>query len=417
MIIRSSFLVLSFFTFTVKAQTYTLADLEKHFLQNNYGLIAEKFNINRADAEMLQEKRWTNPTLNVSEVNLWGSPGAEQLSPLFGKYGKTQQISVGLEQLIVTAGKRKKRVQLKELEKKSAFYEYEELILTLKRDLRTHFYELQNIKLQRADLDAQWQLFKNLEEQYSRQSALQNVSVADYLRIQTEVRLLQAELVNLRATEKEKLTELEILTQIPLLKLEDLDFPKLSFNKFSLLPPNIDAYFIDTNPNFLDQKNKLLQAEKSLDLAQAEKIPDVVLQLDYDRGGNIMQDFVGLGFSVDLPVFNTNKGNINAAKYTVEKSSYDISALKWQLQSQITKTAQQLAVYEEMINNWAESESDDQNKIIQNYQKQFQNRQVTLLEMLDFLQAVRSSRTAKYDLQQDYYRSFEDLQYLIGKDL
>lgn len=417
MIIRSSFLVLSFFTFTVRAQTYTLPDLERHFLQNNYSLIAEKFNINRADAEMLQEKRWPNPRLNVSEVNLWGSAGAEQLPPIFGTYGKTQQISVGLEQLIVTAGKRKKRVKLKELEKKSAFYEYEELILTLKRDLRTHFYELQNIKLQRADLDAQWQLFKNLEEQYSRQSALQNVAVADYLRIQAEVRLLQTELMNLRATEKEKLTELEILTQLPLRKLEDLDFSKLSFNKVSLLPATIDGYFIDTNPNFLNQKNKLLQAEKFLDLAQAEKTPDLIVQLDYDRGGNIMQDFVGLGFSIDLPVFNTNKGNISAAKYTVQKSSYEVSALKWQLQAQITKTTQQLAAYEEIISNWAESEAQGQDKIIQNYQKQFQNRQVTLLEMLDFMQAVRSSRFAKYDLQQDYYRSFENLQYLIGKDL
>lgn len=196
-----------------------------------------------------------------------------------------------------------------------------------------------------------------------------------------------------------------------------MDFSKLSFNKVSLLPATIDGYFIDTNPNFLNQKNKLLQAEKFLDLAQAEKTPDLIVQLDYDRGGNIMQDFVGLGFSIDLPVFNTNKGNISAAKYTVQKSSYEVSALKWQLQAQITKTTQQLAAYEEIISNWAESEAQGQDKIIQNYQKQFQNRQVTLLEMLDFMQAVRSSRFAKYDLQQDYYRSFENLQYLIGKDL
>lgn len=105
------------FAMQTQAQNVTLDNLEAAFLQKNYALIANKFNVDRIDAEIIQEKLWQNPTLSISEVNLWKTYNVEEQPYLFGRYGKNQQISVELEQLIETAGKRKKRVAIKELEK------------------------------------------------------------------------------------------------------------------------------------------------------------------------------------------------------------------------------------------------------------------------------------------------------------
>ena len=102
-----SIILIGFTTF-LKAQSYTVADLEQQFLEKNYVLIAGKYNIAKADAEIVQEKLWPNPTLSISEVNLWKTYQIEEQPFLFGNYGNNQQISIELEQLVETAGKRKK---------------------------------------------------------------------------------------------------------------------------------------------------------------------------------------------------------------------------------------------------------------------------------------------------------------------
>lgn len=415
--LRTTILVLLFFASFSKAQKYKLADLEDHFLKNNYWLIAQKLNVNRLDAEILQEKLWPNPTLTVDEVNLWANQPVEEMPPIFGNYGRTQQISVGLEQLIVTAGKRKKRVDLKNLEKNSANYEYAELILNLKKDLRDSYFEVQSANEQLLVLESQLQLFQNLEKQYARQSQLQNISKADYLRIQTEVKSLRNEMVALQTEQIDNLSSLEILTQIPNLSAESLDFSNSKIDKSILLPNDLTEIFTNTNPNYLNQKNTVLMADKAFDLAISERVPDVTLSLGYDRGGNIMQDFIGLGFSIDLPIFNTNKGNIKAAKYVADQESVHISGIKWELENKIKKNVQQLLNFENTLKLYSEEEIKDQNLIIENYQKQFQNKQVTLLEMIDFLEAVRTSKSSEAELHENYYKTFEEIQYLIGKDL
>ena len=72
---------------SVNAQSFTLKDLEGQFLKNNALLIANKYNIDKADVEIIQEKLWQNPTLSISEVNLWKTYAVEEQPYLIGKYG------------------------------------------------------------------------------------------------------------------------------------------------------------------------------------------------------------------------------------------------------------------------------------------------------------------------------------------
>ena len=157
------------FAMQTQAQNVTLDNLEAAFLQKNYALIANKFNVDRIDAEIIQEKLWQNPTLSISEVNLWKTYNVEEQPYLFGKYGKNQQISVELEQLIETAGKRKKRVAIKELEKNSALFEYEELLRELKKELRQTYFSLARIQSEKKELQNSVDLFEQMMTQYQRQ--------------------------------------------------------------------------------------------------------------------------------------------------------------------------------------------------------------------------------------------------------
>ena len=400
---------------TLQAQSYTIQDLEAQFLQKNYLLIANKLNIDKADAEIVQEKLWNNPTLSISEVNLWKTYQIEEQPYLFGKYGKNQQVSVELEQLIETAGKRKKRVAIKQLEKNNALFDYEELLRELKKELRQSFYTLSRINQEENQLQNMLNLFTQMSNQYERQSKLQNVSKADFYRIQTELLGLQKESVLLENEKIDGLNKLRLLTQNSELNIDQLQF-ETSIKSQNQLPFDLKNSAKNQNIGLKKQENELNLAKNQLILEKAQRTPDLTFQLNYDRGGNIMRDFVGVGVSVDLPIFNTNKGNIKAAKISIEQQLANQNAYQLELDQSIDRLQNQLKKIEETLNFWSSEKEQEQNLMIENYKKHLQNKHITLMEFIDFTQAYREAQQAYLELQETYKHTYEELQYIVGKD-
>ncbi|WP_313385792.1 TolC family protein [Chishuiella sp.] len=399
-----------------QAQKVTLENLEAAFLQKNYELIASKYNIDKVDAEIIQEKLWSNPTLSISEVNLWKTYNVEQQPYLIGKYGRNQQVAVELEQLIETAGKRKKRVAIKQLEKNSALFDYEELMRELKKELRQAYFSLAKINEEKNQLQNSIDLFSQMNIQYKRQADLKNVPKADFYRLQTELISLQKDKVSLDKDELELLTKLRLLTQNPELKTEDIDFS--IFNTISKpIPLNVKELAKEQNIGLKRQANEISLAEKQLVLEKAQRVPDLTFQVNYDRGGNIMRDFVGVGVSMDLPILNTNKGNIKSAQLSVDQQKISKDGLTYELDNSIDGIQNQLSQLENMLNQWKDLDKDEQLKMIENYKKHLQNKQVTLLEFIDFSQAYRESQESYLEILEEYQNTFEELNYIVGQDL
>ncbi|WP_038336631.1 MULTISPECIES: TolC family protein [Empedobacter] len=399
-----------------QAQNITLDNLEAAFLQKNYALIANKFNVDRIDAEIIQEKLWQNPTLSISEVNLWKTYHVEEQPNLFGKYGKNQQISVELEQLIETAGKRKKRVAIKELEKNSALFEYEELLRELKKELRQTYFSLARIQSEKKELQNSVDLFEQMMTQYQRQADLKNVPKADFYRLQTELIGLQKDQIELENQEIEYINKLRLLTQNSDLNVNEIDFSRFNSHSKSI-PFNAKQLAKEQNIALKKQENEINLAEKQLILEKAQRTPDLAFQVIYDRGGNIMRDFVGVGVSIDLPIFNTNKGNIKASEIVLNQQQITKNALNSELDISIDRLQNQISQLDKALIQWKKLNNQEQLTMIDNYKKHLQNKQITLLEFIDFTQAYRESQKAYLDLLENYQNTFEELNYIVGQDL
>nr|WP_306490364.1 TolC family protein [Empedobacter falsenii] len=391
-------------------------NLEATFLQKNYVLIANKFNVDRIDAEIIQEKLWQNPTLSISEVNLWKTYNVEEQPYLFGKYGKNQQISVELEQLIETAGKRKKRVAIKELEKNSALFEYEELLRELKKELRQTYFSLARIQSEKKELQNSVDLFEHMMTQYQRQADLKNVPKADFYRLQTELIGLQKDQIELENQEIEYINKLRLLTQNSDLNVDEIDFSRFNSHSKSI-PFNAKQLAKEQNIALKKQENEINLAEKQLILEKAQRTPDLTFQMNYDRGGNIMRDFVGVGVSIDLPIFNTNKGNIKASEIVLSQQQINKNALNSELDISIDRLQNQINQLDKALIQWKKLNNQEQLTMIDNYKKHLQNKQITLLEFIDFTQAYRESQKAYLDLLENYQNTFEELNYIVGQDL
>lgn len=398
------------------SQTYSLQDLEAKFIESNSALIASRFNVDRADAEIVQERVWQNPTFSISEVNLWKNSSAEELPYMFGKYGKYQQVSMELEQLIETAGKRSKRVSLKKLEKNTALFEYEELLRELKKELRVAFYTLGRIQSEEVQLNNMVTLFSQMNDQYKRQSALNNVRKADYYRIQTELIGLQKEQRELEEEKYESLKDLRVLTGLQSLDLNQISFTNLILPSSSKLPYDLLDMAKNQNIGLKLQANEIQMAKGQLELEKAERVPNVAVQVAYDRGGNIMQNFIGLGASIDIPVFNRNKGNIAAAKHTLSQQQAQRNDLEIALEQNIRQLENQFRRLESTLKNWSEKDLQEQDTMVKNYSKHLINKEVTLMEFIDFVQSYREAYQAYLEVQEKYHIVFEELQYIVGKD-
>lgn len=400
----------------IQAQSVTLTDLENQFIQNNSQLLASKFNIDKAQAEIIQEKLWANPTLSISEVNLWKTYNIEQQPNLLGNYGKNQQISVELEQLIETAGKRKKRVVLKQLEQQSATFDYEELLRELRKELRLTFYDVHRIEQEVKQLNEIVELYTQMNVQYQRQSELKNISTADFYRIQTELIGLQKQQIELENEQFEALNKLRILTHNSNLEITQITFHQTTTNQSQKLPINLLDIAKQQNIGLKRQENEQAKTQQQLMIEKAQKMPDLAIQMNYDRGGNIMRDFIGVGVSFELPIFNRNKGNIKSAEIGVLQQQSNQLTLENNVAQTIQQLQKQLVRMEQSLHNWPVAQLENQKQMLENYKKHLQNKQVTLLEFIDFTQAYREANQAYYQLQQTYQNTFEELQYIVGQD-
>ena len=400
----------------LQAQSYSLSDLESAFLANNYALIAQKFNIQRADAELIQEKVWNNPTFSLSEVNLWHNAGSETLPNLFGKYGKHQQLGVELEQLIETAGKRKNRVAIRQLEKGGELLAYEDLMRELKKELRQTFNSLAQQQKAAAQLQTIYESFQRLHEQYERQSKNNNIAYAEVYRVQAELMALQKEVVDIDIEKKELLHTLIALTQIADLNTAQIVFPEFSNSLSANLPAELLAIGLSSHAGIKMQQNELAIAQQNLALEKSNSKPDITLQLGYDRGGNIMQDFVGAGISFDIPVFNRNKAKIKAARFQIDQENYKLKATSFDLQQNLISLKDQFLTYETTLKQWDNFRVDDYKLIVENYRKNLQERRVSLIEYVDFIKSFRESQQLYVALVADYLNTYEELQYIVGKD-
>ncbi|MBE8722101.1 TolC family protein [Sphingobacterium pedocola] len=402
---------------TVK-KTLTVTDLESLFLASNYELLIAKYEIERAEAEILQQRLFPNPTLAISELNLWSNRTHEQLAPLFGRYGRSQQFGVDLEQLIETAGKRKKRVHIAQLEKTDAQLDFEETLLNLRYDLRNTFHALQKVTAQEQQVAVLVDQFSQLSEQYERHANLQTINRADFFRIQSATISWKEELVSLQDEQLEHLDRLKRYTHLPDLRLQDLALSLRTEGQLtSLIPANLQELAYNNHLDLKRAQNNQSLAQSELKLEEANRVPDLNIGISYDRGGNIMRDFVGFGISMDLPLFNKNQGNIRAAKLRIQQEESARSGLRMALDNTLEKLVSQLRLYENALDGQPAELTENFSLILENYAKNLRAQQVTLMEFIDFSESYVDAQKAFLQLQEKYYQTFEELKYTIGKDL
>lgn len=410
-------LLLQVFTFTSGAENQlvklNLQEAGQRFSTCNLELIAERYNIDMAEAEVIQARLFENPVISL-EQNVYNR--------LNGKYfdmGREGEAVVEVEQLIYIAGQRNKRVRVEKLNKEMAVYQFEEVLRTLRSELNTKFIELYYTEKSLSVYDKEIDYLQRLLEVMKEQNEKGNISLLEKSRIQALLLSLQQE----RNETSNRVISLQGDMKL-LLGLNATEVFEPVFDETVLKQVDIASIpFIELN-NRLAERPDIKMARTNIQVSRANvslqkslAFPEVSLKGAYDRAGNFCDNYFAIGLSVSVPIFNRNQGNIKSARLSVLQNTNREELARKQAENELFISYARLEKAVKLYNTSNYELERDFEKIIDGVNSNYSKRNISLLEFIDYYQAYKETCLQLYQTQKDVFLAMEDINTVTGSDV
>ncbi|QXV64247.1 TolC family protein [Mucilaginibacter sp. 21P] len=384
----------------------TIKDAENRLLQNNLQFLAQKYNVNIAEAQVITAKLFPNPDFSFTN-----GIHATQVA------NAASQQSATLSQLIQTAGKRNNSIQLAKIGVTQSKYQLFDLLRTLRYTLRTDFYSIyyqqQSARVYQEEINS---LAKTLEV-FKQQYAAGNIAQKEVLRIQSQLYSLQGEYSNLLTNIDTTASEFKLLIRanpyqsvVPVIDDMGIDQQKLASVPYQQMidSANVNRYDLRLAKSQVDYNNINLKLQKSM------AVPDFSLSVNYDKLGSYGNNFIGAGIEFNLPFFNRNQGGIKQARLAISQSQLQLQSQTDAVQSQLS-TYYRLAQRQEQLSNSIDPSFDKNfTRLIKGVFDNYQKRNISLLEFLDFYDSYKNTTLQINNLKQARMASLEQLNYVTG---
>jgi cobalt-zinc-cadmium efflux system outer membrane protein len=377
------------------ASDLTLEQLEQMALENNPTLAQGAAEIHAATGRQTQSSLYPNPTVGYQGEQIRGGVqrGGEQ--------------GFFVSQDIVLGGKLALNRKVREQEKKQAETEAEEQKLRVMNSVRLFYYrglaaqEMVGVRRQLRQLAA---------DAVETSHQLANVGQADQPDVlQAEVESEQAELAVVAAEQNQARVWKELAATVgkPELPMAHLagqleDVPKEN-------PDQWVQAVVEESPAVRIAQLGVGKAEASLERARREAIPDLQLragmqqnrELDATSGRPIgLQGFAEAG--VQIPVFNRNQGNVEAAKADAERARQELQRVQLVLRARSSALLENYATSRVTVERLRDRMLPRARKAYELYMKNYQSMAAA------YPQVLIAQRTL-FQLQADYISALETM--------
>ena len=387
-------------------------EAEKIFLQNNLALLSARYDIDINKAYKQQARYWDNPVLNTDQ-NIYDGKFFRHKTVDGQQYG---QIYVALQQLILTAGKRNKLIKLANDNVLTAEQQFNDLLRNLRFLLSTDFNTLDQLWqtniVYKNEIDAMQKMAAGMDEQLK----VGNVSQKDNIRVKALLYGLQSDQADLYRQVADIQKDLRVL-----LNVSDSAFIVPQLNMLTpaeglVLQPLLDSAR-NSRPDYLLAQTNLLSQQHNLAYQQALKTPDVTVGVEYDRLSNYIPNYWGLAVSLPLPVLNRNKGNINAAKFSIKQAQTGVQQIQNQIEQDIAAAYSKWLIASSITNSASAELGDQYDKLMQNMISSYKQRQVSLIEFIDFFDAYKDSHLKQLAQHANLRNAAAELNYTTGTSI
>lgn len=390
-----------------------MKEAEELFRTRNLLLVAEYYNVDMAQAQVVQAKLFDNPVITL-EQNIYNR--------LNGKYfdlGKEGESGVQIEQAINLAGQRNKRIRLEKINHQSALLQFEEVARTLNSELKETCVEMYFLTKSVQIYDKEITSLEELLLFYKNMAEKGNISLLELSRMQALLLSLRKEkndAVNELVSKKgnlKMLLNLPVTQEIEIL-LDETMLSRLDLSGLSLA--DLDSLL----PSRPDQRLafSMLEASKAnLKLQRSLAAPEFAIQGIYDRAGNFINNYFAVGLSFSVPIFNRNQGNIKSAKLEIEKSLKEKEYTENRANSELYVAYSRLEKAMELYQSADDDLEKNFNRLIEGVNENFRKRNISMLEFVDYYESYKETSLQLYETRKDVFLAMENLNTVVGRNI
>ena len=389
-----------------------LHQAEELFIKNNLQLLAQKYSIDSAKANIITAKIFDNPQFSVG-TGLYD----QSTNKFFDNTDGNREVAMQLSQLIKTAGKRNKNIQLAKTGVAITEYQFSDLLRTLEYTLRNDFYNIYYLQQTQKVYDIEITSLQKTSTAYAEQVAKGNIAQLDLLRIQSQQYTLQAELVTLQNNIDDVQSEFKLLLRakaaiyiVPISELKDEQQKPVAAIPLQSL---IDSAYQNRNDLKIAGANVTFN-QQNLALQKALAVPDLNIDFGYDRLGSYVKNYNSIGLDFPLPFFNRNQGNIKQAKTGILSSQVQLQSAQDAIESQVANAYLGAVRAEKLLNSFDQKFEENNSHMVEEVTKNFEKHNISLLEFTDFYDSYKQNVVQLNNLRYNRISQLEQLNFTTG---
>ncbi|MCX6188733.1 MAG: TolC family protein [Bacteroidetes bacterium] len=392
----------SFGQSTSDTLSITLREADEIILKRNLTLIAAQFNVNANDALIQQAKLWDNPILNTDQ-NIYD-----------GKYFRHDNTGgtfyLQLVQTIRTAGKRGYSTAIASDGQQVSKQQFYDMVRLLRYTVHSDLIELSHLTTLELLYRHQVEILSKLDQAMDAQYKAGNVSLKENLRVKATLFGMKHELSNLLITMNSFQAELRLILQ---LKDNVVVSPQVKQVKLSTLRiPSLDSLInsaMTSRPDLKISSTRVTLLQDDFNLQKALAVPDFNTGFEFDQHNSYAHNFYGLSISMALPVLNRNQGNIKAAKMNVNEQVFLDQETQSKIRNEVINAYNNYLIYTKTITSDYTTFLVDYQNIFNKMIESYSARQISLLELIDYLDAYKETQLQNTELKTKLLQAAEDI--------
>ena len=391
----------------------SLQDLEKRYAAGNLQLLGAQAHVGGARGDLDQVKLFSNPNISVGQ-NIYN-----QMTGKWFDASATGNTDIQLQQIFPLTSRREQQLKLSTANIGMAEGSQYDLGRQLRFQLRTDFFDCyflqKSVSFYNRSIETLTKTIDAVEKMYDQRLLL----LSEVLRLKTLLLSLESERQALlaRIIDKESdfalltgdtsLTKKYLLPDVTGLHLDDVSIDSLS------LPVLVDNA-IQNRPDLKIAEKTVEGDEANLELQKALAIPDLQLGGAWSRAGSYIPNYYALTLSMDLPIFNRNQGNIEAAQSAVEEHTYARELTRYTVEQDVNR-AYIKAIQADSLYRKADRKMIDQfSQLVDGMVANYEHRNIGIIEFTDFFETYRTSMIQLNQLQANRLDAFEGLNFAVG---
>ena len=393
----------------------TLPEAEVRFVQNNLQLLAQRYNITAQQALAVQARLIDNPTILLDQNIIQQSIHRQEADGA----GAQNQMAFQAQQLFALAGRRRAAGRAQQQAAVVESFNLEDLIRTLRFQLRTTFYDIHFREETLRIYDTEIPQLSHTVDVYQSQYQKGNVALKEVIRLKAFLFTLQSERLGLITDQANSQADLHILLRD---SAQTAYLPVVNGSRVRdlSLAGYPEATLIDTalvrRADLLARRADVQRQNLNLRLQRAVATPDLAVGYSYDRLGSYINNYNSLTLGIAVPIFNRNQGNIAAAKAQISNAQAQLDQQQLIVRRDVHEAYQVVQRSNELYQNTSR-DTTPFSRLIDSIEQSYAKRLISIVEYLDFYEAYKNNVIQINTLRTNRMRAFEGLNQAVGRTI